>query len=52
MWRKIRIYPLIKNLDEYVRFMNTEYKSRLAENLMKILFKCNVVDYGPEMFNI
>ena len=31
----------------------TEDKSRLAENLMKILFKCiNVVDYGPEVFSI
>ena len=28
-------------------------KKRLAENLMKICFKCiNVVDYGPEVFNI
>ena len=34
-------------------FINTEDKSRLAENFMKILFKCiNVVDYGQEVFNI
>ena len=56
MWRKIRICSSIKNLDEYVCFMYTEDKSRLAENLMKTLFKCinsiNVVDYGPEVFNI
>ena len=39
--RRIRLLYYIKD------------KSRLAENLMKILFKCiNVVDYGPEMFNI
>ena len=34
-------------------FYYTEDKSRLAEKLIKILFKCfNVVDYGPEVFNI
>ena len=34
-------------------FFYTENKSRLAENFMKILLKwINVVDYGPEVFNI
>ena len=43
----------MKNLDEYVCFLYTEDESRLAENLMKIWFKCiNVVDYGPEVFNL
>ena len=53
MWRKIHICSKIKNLDKYVCFINTEDKSRFAENLMKILFKCiYVVDYGQEVFNI
>ena len=42
-----------QEFDEYICFVNTEDKSRLAENLMKIWFKCfNVVDYGPEVLNI